>query len=152
MKNSLFLILLFSVIINSLNAQALDDIVQRSLLKDRKLLKYPPIREADILWEKRIWRVIDVREKMNQPFMYPPAPFFRVLQTAALNGDISLYSTENDQFTLPLTEEETENIFFQRDTFEIIDPQTGETTLRAGVNSINWEEIKRFRVKEVWFF
>ena len=68
-----------------LNAQALDDIVKRTTLKERKVLAHAPIREADIMWEKRIWRVIDTREKMNQAFVYPDAPFFKVLQSSALN-------------------------------------------------------------------
>ena len=28
----------------------------------------PNIREADIMWKKRIWREIDFRQKMNQGF------------------------------------------------------------------------------------
>jgi len=61
-----------------LSAQVLDDIVKRTTLKERKVLAHAPIREADIMWEKRIWRVIDTREKMNQAFVYPDAPFFQV--------------------------------------------------------------------------
>lgn len=53
----------------------LDDIVARNLVKDQRILDYQPIREADIVWDKRIWRVIDVREKMNLPFVYPVRPF-----------------------------------------------------------------------------
>ncbi len=136
----------------NMHSQVLDDIVERTILAERQVLKYPPIREADIFWEKRIWRVIDTREKMNQPFRYPQAPFFQILQTAALNGDITLYSTENDQFNMPLTEEETESIFFKKDTFQIIDPETGEVSLTEGIDDINWEQVHRFRVKEIWFF
>ncbi len=132
--------------------QPLDDIVKRTTMAERQILKHPPLREADIMWEKRIWRVIDTREKMNQPFRYPQAPFFKILQKAALNGDITLYSTENDKFSMPLTEGETEGIFFQQDTFEIYDPVTGDLEIRTGTNEINWEEVNRFRVKEVWFF
>ncbi|WP_367177076.1 hypothetical protein [uncultured Eudoraea sp.] len=46
----------------------LDGIVDRSELNTNKALPYPPVRAADILWEKRIWRVIDTREKINLPF------------------------------------------------------------------------------------
>ena len=46
----------------------LDDIVEKRIIDDRRVLPYQPLREADIFWEKRIWRVIDIREKMNLPF------------------------------------------------------------------------------------
>ena len=46
----------------------LDDIVGKKLTSDKRLLPYDHVREADIFWEKRIWRVIDIREKMNLPF------------------------------------------------------------------------------------
>jgi len=45
----------------------IDDIVEKTIINERRVLPYEPIREADILWEKRIWRVIDVREKINAP-------------------------------------------------------------------------------------
>ncbi|HNL40593.1 MAG TPA: hypothetical protein PKH43_15685 [Saprospiraceae bacterium] len=64
----------------------LDDFTTRQVVAERPVLPYQPVREADILFEKRIWRVIDVREKMNLPFIYPEAPLFTVLAEAALEG------------------------------------------------------------------
>ena len=29
------------------------------------------MREADVMWSKRVWRVIDLKEKMNHPLYYP---------------------------------------------------------------------------------
>lgn len=152
MRNVIVFLFCLIAFVQTTTGQALDDIVKRRTMKERQVLKYPPLREADIMWEKRIWRVIDTREKMNQPFRYPESPFFTILQDAAMNGDITLYSTENDKFSMPLSEEETESIFFQQDTFEVYNFDTGETAIQVGVNGINWEEVNRFRVKEVWFF
>ena len=133
-------------------AQPIDDIVERKILQERNVLGYKPLREADIFWEKRIWRVIDVREKMNHTFMYPNDPFFSILQNAALNGDITLYSTESDRFEFPLDSIEVREIFFSTDTVEIVSPDTYERTLKVIENSVNWEDVKRFRIKEAWFF
>ncbi len=51
--------------------------------KQRKVIPYPYLREADVFWEKRVWRVIDVKEKMNIPFKYPRLPFVKILLDAA---------------------------------------------------------------------
>ena len=37
----------------------------------KAVISYPHLREADVLWAKRVWQVIDLREKMNHPFYYP---------------------------------------------------------------------------------
>jgi len=81
----------------------LDDIVPKRIVKEKQLLSYQPLREADVFWEKRIWRVIDVREKMNLPFAYPERPFFEILMDAAVNGDITVYSVEDDKFSYKLS-------------------------------------------------
>ena len=46
----------------------IDDVVKKEIMGERRVLVYQPVRESDIFWEKRIWRVIDVREKMHLPF------------------------------------------------------------------------------------
>jgi len=55
-------------------ANAVKDSWQPSLVKDgvydriphvNTALSWQPVREADIMWKKRIWREIDTREKQN---------------------------------------------------------------------------------------
>lgn len=136
----------------SLDEAPLDDIVQRTIMDEKPVLPYDPIREADIFWEKRIWRIIDVREKMNQPFTYPEMPFAQILLDAAKNGDITVYSTEDDKFSYPLTMDEVSNQMGSVDTVEIFDPVTYETKIDIVSNDLDPGDIKRFRIKEVWFF
>lgn len=136
----------------NLSAQPLDDIVERKLIKERKVLAYQPIREADIFWEKRVWRIIDVREKMNLPFVYPEAPLFQILQEAALNNQIALYSAEDDKFSYLLDTTEVRSIFYTKDTIEIMNPETYDPEYREIEDIVNYENVKRFRIKEVWFF
>ena len=45
--------------------EVINDIVKDRMIMDKRVLPYDHIREADILWEKWVWRVIDIREKMN---------------------------------------------------------------------------------------
>lgn len=130
----------------------LDDIVGKKLTSDKRLLPYDHVREADIFWEKRIWRVIDIREKMNLPFAYPERPFFSILMESAINGEITVYSTEDDKFSSKLTPDEVASMGATIDTVITFDPETYEEQLQVVRNDINPEDVKRFRMKEVWFF
>lgn len=130
----------------------LDDIVEKRIIDDRMVLPYQPLREADIFWEKRIWRIIDIREKMNLPFAYPEKPFFSILMEAAINGDITVYSAEDDKFSAMLDASEVATMGASVDTVTTFDPDTYEETIQVVRNELNPEDIKRFRLKEVWFF
>ncbi|MCC6724016.1 MAG: gliding motility protein GldN [Saprospiraceae bacterium] len=130
----------------------LDDIVGKRLTGDKRLLPYDHVREADIFWEKRIWRVVDIREKMNLPFAYPERPFFSILMDAATGGEITVYSTEDDKFSSKLTPDEVASMGATIDTVITFDPETYEEQIQVVRNDINPEDVKRFRLKEVWFF
>ena len=130
----------------------LDGIVEKRLIEEREVLEYEPIREADIFWEKRIWRVIDIREKMNLPFTYPEMPFFTIVMDAAINGEITVYSTEDDKFTYKLEPDEVASMGASVDTVITFDPETYEEQIQVVRNDLNPEDVKRYRLKEIWFF
>lgn len=129
-----------------------DDFVERSIVAERPVLAYAPIREADILWEKRLWRLIDTREKMNLPFVAPQAPLFTLLADAAREGELPVYSTIDDHFTTRLSTQDVEGMLSWRDTIIVFEPETYSETVQVIVNDINWEDVRRFRIKEAWFF
>jgi gliding motility associated protien GldN len=130
----------------------LDDIVERKLTHERRVLPYEPVREGDIFWEKRIWRVIDIREKMNKSFAYPEKPFIKILMDAAVNGEINVYGTEDDKFSTKLDPNEAAAMGSAVDTITTFDPETYKEEIKIVRNDLNPEDIKRFRIKEVWFF
>lgn len=135
-----------------IDVMPLDDITERETITDRPLLAYQPIREADILWERRIWRVVDVREKMNLPFQAPESPLFKVFRDAVMNNELAVYDTQDDKFTTRLSREAVRKMLFKRDTVVIFDPVTYEETVQVVENEVNIEDVKRFRIKESWFF
>ncbi len=130
----------------------LDDITERSVIADHRVLKYQHVREADILWEKRLWRVIDTREKMNLPFIAPESPLFNLFTEAALAGDLTVYSTDDDRFSKPLAADAVRSLLFKRDTISTWNMTTDEEDVRIVENELNWEDVRRFRVKESWYF
>lgn len=128
----------------------IDDIVSKRLIVENRVLPYEPIREADLAWQKRVWRVLDTREKMNLPFRYPEKPLFGVFREMIENGDITVF--EDEKFTTPLTAEDVEKSLNRIDTSVIFDYDTYEEKVQVVKSEISWEDINRFRVKEMWFF
>ncbi len=130
----------------------MDDVVKKETMKERRVLDYQPVRESDILWEKRVWRIIDVREKMNLPFAYPEEPFFKILSDAAAKGELPVYSVDDDKFTKRLSTDDVLAMMAKTDTVVTFDPETYEERIQVVRNDINWADVKRFRLKEIWFF
>jgi len=154
-SNSAFAQLPEGVVTESTDLNAdkpLDDITEKTNVLEKRVLPYDHIREADIFWEKRIWRVIDVREKMNLPFAYPERPLFTIMMDAAMENEIKVYSTEDDKFTARLEPGEVATMGATVDTVITFDPETYEEQIQIVRNELNPEDVKRFRLKEIWFF
>lgn len=128
----------------------LDDFTTRQVIAEHPVLAYQPVREADILWEKRIWRVIDVREKQNLPFTYPEAPLFDILADAAVAGQLNAYA--DDRFSEPLTIDEVNREIAREDTVVVFNLLTETEETQVVHSDIDPASIKRFRIKEAWFF
>jgi gliding motility associated protien GldN len=128
----------------------LDDVVHRTMVFENRVLPYEPLREADIPWERRMWRIIDVREKINLPFIYPVQPFFTIIAEAAKSGEIKAFKDEN--FKEMMTPDEVLAKLVDIDTTLIFNPDTYEDEVVIVNNPINPEDIQKYRVKEVWYF
>ena len=49
------------------DAQIVDGAFKRSNIIQKKPMPLPSVRESDVFWSKKIWRIIDLREKINLP-------------------------------------------------------------------------------------
>lgn len=49
----------------------LDGVYVEENVPTKKVIPYEHLREADAIWSKRVWRVLDLREKINLPLYYP---------------------------------------------------------------------------------
>jgi len=131
-----------------------DDIVQKRLITENRVLEYEPIREADIAWQKTLYRVIETREKMNLAFRSPVKPFFSILRDLAMNGDIVLFRHDGAKpdYKDPFTAADVENAFYSTDTSSTIDYDTYEETVAINKSEVYFEDVNRYRIKEIWFF
>lgn len=127
-------------------------ITDDGLMSERMVLDYTPIRERDVFWSKFIWGVIDVREKINQPFIAPSSPFFALLVEGIQNGEITAYMGDSDDFSSPMSIEDVNRFLFSVDTTYVTNPETRELEPVITQNDTDFGTIKKFRTKEIWYF
>ena len=139
-----------------------DDAVERNLVKERTPLAYEHIREDDAVYRQRLWREIDVHEKMNLPFVYKAdgdngnQRFINILLNAIKSGEITAFNASvDDRFTTPMTLKEIAEQLVGKPHFEKVqdwknDPDGSKglqkDTLIAEV--YNPDIIEKFWIKE----
>jgi len=134
-------------------------------LGSRKPIPYVPLREADVMWEHRIWRVIDLREKMNHPLYYPESEnttkrpsFFSVIQKGIVTHELSVYDPNpsifdpDEEFKIELPYSEAQKSFTREITFLKQDTASGEMVSTTVPDTIKPIDIRQYWVKEDWFF
>jgi gliding motility associated protien GldN len=70
-------------------------ILQHQLYAQEKPIPNPTIREADVLVSKRVWRVIDLREKQNYKAIWKGSPLNKILYEAVLNNQLIAYRNDS---------------------------------------------------------
>lgn len=137
-----------------------DGVTSKNSVRDRVPITYDNIREDDKFWEKRIWQVIDIREKMNLPFQYNVEDenginqlFINILLASIKSGEIQAFSPIDDRFTTPMNyaEIQTKTSGEER-TVRSIDPVTGEEKMVTTRDEFDPRTIVQYKVKEVWVF
>ena len=142
------------------DAQIINGAFKRNDIMQKKPMPLPISREADIFWSQKIWRVIDLREKMNQTLYYPSVEIegrinlINLLLKGIENGQITPYDASyDDDFKVPMTYEQVKESFGAKATTEEkIDFDTGERTTVTVQGEIRPNEIKQYMIKEEWYF
>lgn len=143
-----------------------DAAIERNLVKSRIPLAYEHIREDDAWYRERVWREIDIREKMNLPFRYKAEDdngnqrFINILLRAVRKGDVTAFDPNmDDRFTTPMSiDRVAESISGKPDTVQVIDwakDPTGSKGIykdSAVLKEFNPDDIVKFRIKEEWVF
>ena len=151
--------------------------------QQRKKVPLSPLREADVMWSRKIWREIDLRQPINFPLYYPQERdkketvdrdnLFTVLYKAATNqGEFSIRAFDasfDDEFQRELSMEELKLMIEGQKEYQIAKDTYGEDSLDVNgqqvykidengeqaysmENALNQSDIKKWRIKEQWFF
>jgi gliding motility associated protien GldN len=165
MKRIVFLMMALatiSVASQKINAQdILTEVYTREHIPNKAPVPYSYIREADVMWAKDIYRIIDLKQKQNLPLFYPTKPIndrYNLVQLILWgidNEGIRAFSIDDpkNEFTIPLDRSKVDEAFDAGiDTIKTTDLATGMLVSTAVKNERKTDEVKQIMVKEKWYF
>jgi len=159
-----------------LTTEEMNSVYKKEKHYEKKVQYYAPLRQADVMWSRKIWRDIDMRQKINHPFYYPMnngdidqittddrKSLIDVIYTAVLEGTITPYGrpTYDDEFRFPMTPAEVRNVGnAEQKIIQVYDQKLisegvdAELAQKDSVLNIPFDRntIKKWRLKEEWFF
>jgi gliding motility associated protien GldN len=133
-----------------------DGIYDKTAILQMNPIPYVPLREADVIWSRRIWREINMKEKLNQPFYYPETPqgswksFMQIVLDNLKEGTITAY--EDDKFILPRNYNEIMKSSERSIKKTLFHPGTEiefDTTI---VETFQARDVTKLKLKEQWVF
>jgi gliding motility associated protien GldN len=136
-----------------------DNAFDKSSLTSRTPLAYEYLRWDDALFAEKVWRELDLREKMNQTFRYDAVDdngsqiFINMLLKAVNTGQVTAFA--DDRFTTPMSMPEIQQLTVGlADTIPQTDPNDPSKVIRYVVTRASFDpkSVTRIRIKEEWVF
>lgn len=143
-----------------------DNAIEKNLVKERTPLAYEHIREDDAIYREKVWREIDIREKVNLPFRYTADEdngnqrFIAILLNTIKSGEVTAFDASlDDRFTTPMTLDQIgAKLAGGCDTIMVPDtekdPDLSKGIMKQSVvcEEFDMDAITKFRIKEEWVF
>lgn len=163
MKNIFVLligIVLSGMISSSVAQDVKKEVYDKVNIPFKKPVPYPDVREADVMWSKIVWRMVDLREKMNLPMIFPTKPIGERMSLMSLllygidNEGLQVYNpnSEFDEFKVAMTKADIDiNLDAVEKTTQVVDANnnTKDTTYKQDRQI---EQVKKLLIKEKWYF
>jgi gliding motility associated protien GldN len=131
----------------------------KSSVSSRTPLTYEHLRADDALFAEKVWRELDLREKMNQTFRYAAQGdngsqvFIDMLMRAVKTGEVTAF--EDDRFSTPKTIADIDQLTVGRaDTVAQYDPKDINKIVGYRVTRATFDanSVVKIRIKEEWVF
>jgi len=129
----------------------------------KRVIPYPYLREADVMYVKRIWQEMDLKQKINHPYYFPLDPIedrsnlFDVIRDGLLiEGSLVAYSTgaigDEDEFTIPLSPDSIRTILNPVERIDKWDDFGDKIGFTEIITPIESDNVTRYRLKEDWIW
>ncbi len=118
------------------------------------VVKHNQIRENDIMWSKRLWRLIDIRQRANEPFRYAGDDesggglFIEILIDGIKRGDVQAFDVLDDRFTTKLEYADILGRLSGKPDTLYIPSTTGVDSMVIRKREFDPEKVLNYRVKE----
>lgn len=150
--------IVFVMAMGGLKGQSYGDIYKKSIPDARKI-NYAYLREADVVWSKRYYRLVDLREKMNFPLYYPTdttikdgrKSFINILFDEIAAGHVNAYDASEPSLPTTYADINKKLGAVPRVSSIVIDAlgTTKDTTI---LQAPRREDIKQIVLYEEWYF
>lgn len=136
-----------------------DNAYDKSSISARTPLVYEHLRADDALFAEKVWRELDLREKMNQPFRYEAKDdngsqmFVDMLLKAVKTGQVTAF--QDDRFSIPMQVSEIEMLTQgSADTTPVysLTDMTKIESYKVTRASFDAKSVNKIRLKEEWVF
>lgn len=137
-----------------------DDIFDKNFINDRTPLPYEHLRWDDALYSEKVWRELDLREKMNQVFRNTAEDdngsqmFIDILLKAVRRDSIQAF--QDDRFTTPYSAQDINNLISggEADTTPVRDVNDPNKIVKYVIaqKSFDSKSVTKLRIKEEWVF
>jgi gliding motility associated protien GldN len=136
-----------------------DNVTDRPGVMERTPLPYEHLRWDDALFSEKVWRELDLREKLNKVFQYEAEDdngsqiFINMLLKAVNSGEVTAFA--DDRFTTPKSLAEISQLTVgTNDTVAQTDPLDPSKIIRYVVTraSFDAKSVNKIRIKEEWVF
>jgi len=126
--------------------------------KQGEYIPRPYLRNADIKMRKRVWRVIDLRQKLNKSWTWPRNPVSQVFWELGTKGLVRAYAT--DSLNTVITPETIIKITSKMESAPVlnvgVDPALADPDADYHDSTFpvyfKWEYITKFEIMEDWVF
>jgi gliding motility associated protien GldN len=136
-----------------------DGFYQKTNVLNARVSPYAALRESDVMFSKRVWREIDLRDKVNTIFASPKSRLITILTDAIQAGELTAYDASStkedvngDEFSVVLKAEEAMARFADSVLVPIFDKDGNQTGTVVTAGEFNPDSIIKFRIKEDWIF
>ena len=140
--------------------EPMDSPAPKEIAASRSKTPLSSLRESDLMWQRRVWRTIDLREKMNQYMYYPIEPtngrknLITIIMDAIIKDrTVAAYDPMYDDFKVRMSYIEVAAIGVDSIHTEVTSPNPPYTVSYTTIpKPLDYSTIKKFKIKEDWFF